>query len=128
MDRELVTEQVLRCVEAVLPGRVTTYGEIAAVIGCGPRVVAAVMTGSGDVAWWRVVNASGRLPEHLVEEATRRWMRESTPLASPGRVHPSVRVDRDELAELAEQPLRQLTESPTRRRAHRDAVGQSSHG
>lgn len=128
MDRELLTEQVLRCVEAVPPGRVTTYGDIAAVIGSGPRVVGAMMSGSGDVAWWRVVNASGRLPEHLVEEASRHWQEESTPMAGPGRVSARARFDRQELAERVQDRLAELSQSPTRRSVTTGAVGQSSHG
>ena len=61
MDEEYV-EAVLSLVERVPPGRVTTYGAIARVIGTGgPRQVGRVMALHGDaVSWWRVVHADGR--------------------------------------------------------------------
>jgi alkylated DNA nucleotide flippase Atl1 len=51
-------------VRLIPPGRVSTYGDIAALVGCGPRQVgyamAALPSGS-DVPWQRVVNARGRI-------------------------------------------------------------------
>ncbi|MDR0960248.1 MAG: MGMT family protein [Propionibacteriaceae bacterium] len=66
-------DAVLLAVESIPPGEVSTYGEIAAVVGRGgPRAVARVLSQhGGDVCWWRVVRADGTIAEHLVEEATR---------------------------------------------------------
>lgn len=51
-----VTEVVLR----IPPGNVSTYGEIAKVVGVGVRYVGWVMAKSEDLPWWRVVNSTGR--------------------------------------------------------------------
>lgn len=74
---ELLLEKVLRAVEQVPPGQVATYGDIAELVGIGPRHVGNVLSrfGSG-VSWWRVVNAHGRLPIHVLPEARQRWAAE----------------------------------------------------
>jgi alkylated DNA nucleotide flippase Atl1 len=65
---ERYAEAVLRLVEDVPPGRVTSYSAVATVLRDvlgtgGPRTVARVMSDRGAaVAWWRVVSAAGRLP------------------------------------------------------------------
>ena len=52
--RELVIERVLRCVELVPPGRVASYGAIAAICGIGPRQVGSIMRHWSDgLPWWR---------------------------------------------------------------------------
>lgn len=63
MDADYV-EAVLAVVAAVPPGRVTTYGEVAAVVGrAGPRQVGQVLGRHGSrVPWWRVVRADGTPP------------------------------------------------------------------
>ena len=80
-------EAVLRLVEAVPPGSVTTYGDLAEMVGRGgPRQVGTVLAryGSG-VPWWRVVRADGRPAEGLAERALRRLGDEDVPLRD-GRV------------------------------------------
>ncbi|MDQ1103592.1 methylated-DNA-protein-cysteine methyltransferase-like protein [Nocardioides zeae] len=76
------TELVLRAVEAVPRGRVTTYGAIADHVGGGgPRRVARVLSRDGaGVCWWRCVRADGTLPAHLHEEALAAYVAEGTPL------------------------------------------------
>jgi len=82
----LVVEHVLRAVECVPPGRVTTYGAIAALVGGTARQVGSVMRFYGnDVAWWRVVNAAGELPPELLARARPRWDEEGISLAESGR-------------------------------------------
>lgn len=74
---ELRVERVLRAVEQIPPGRLVSYGDIGRLVGMGARQVGTVMRHWGsNVAWWRVVNASGRLPEHLRDEARERWAAE----------------------------------------------------
>lgn len=75
-------ESVLRCVEAIEPGRVKTYGLIADELGRGgPRQVARVLSRAGHgVPWWRVVRSDGTLPPHLQEQAMPLWTAEGTPL------------------------------------------------
>lgn len=62
-----------RVVRSIPPGEVATYGEVAAEAGF-PGAARAVGThlsrGEGDLPWWRVVTASGRLvPGHEREHA-----------------------------------------------------------
>lgn len=89
---EEYAEAVLELVEAVPPGRVTTYGEVASVLqgrlgSGGPRTVARVMASHGAaVPWWRCVRADGTLPERLAEEARQQWLSEGTPLRASGAV------------------------------------------
>jgi alkylated DNA nucleotide flippase Atl1 len=81
-DTDELYERVRTIVDAVPPGRVTTYGDIAACFsGVGPRAIGRVMRNdSHDLPWWRVVNASGR-PAPGGEVAARvEYDREGTPL------------------------------------------------
>jgi alkylated DNA nucleotide flippase Atl1 len=81
-------EQVLRIVERVPSGRVTTYGLIADAIGHGgPRQVGAVMAAyGGPVPWWRVVRADGSLPDSHGPEARQAYLAEGTALRPSGAV------------------------------------------
>lgn len=82
---ELVAEHVLRVVERIPRGRVVSYGDIAGIVGIGPRQVGAVMSRyGGGVTWWRVTNAAGHLPEHLLEEARAHWFDEGIPVQAGG--------------------------------------------
>lgn len=84
---DLVVERVLRAVECIPEGRVTTYGDIAAVVGCGPRQVGAIMARwGGAVTWWRVVNARGMLPDPLRVRARAHWIDEGVPTSADGGV------------------------------------------
>lgn len=73
---------VLDVVDAIPPGRVMTYGDIAEYLQRGgPRGVGGVMAREGAaVTWWRVVRANGTLPAHLVVDAQEHWHIEGTPL------------------------------------------------
>ena len=87
MDRDEYVERVLRCVERIPRGRVTTYGAIADVVGSGPRQVGSVMAREGGpVPWWRVVRADGSLPPSHQGEARERYLEEGTPLRPTGRI------------------------------------------
>jgi alkylated DNA nucleotide flippase Atl1 len=72
---------VLGVVRRIPPAKVMTYGDIAEFLEQGTaRQVGAAMAGFGsEVPWWRVVNASGRLPEHLRGEAAANYLAEGTP-------------------------------------------------
>ncbi len=70
-------ERVLRAVEQVPRGHVVSYGDIAALVGIGPRQVGSIMKAyGGNVAWWRVTNAAGDLPPPLRERARQAWAQE----------------------------------------------------
>ncbi|GAA1435308.1 hypothetical protein GCM10009616_32030 [Microlunatus lacustris] len=84
-DREAYVEAVLRLVEQVPAGRVTTYGDLADAVGRGgPRQVGQVLaTWGGGVPWWRVVRADGSPARGHEAEALRRLAAEGTPLRGP---------------------------------------------
>ena len=87
MDQEEYVERVLSCVEAIPPGRVTTYGTIAAFVGGGPRQVGSVMSRhGGPVPWWRVVRADGSPPPCHEGTAGKHYAAEGTPRNGNGRV------------------------------------------
>lgn len=75
-------ERVLGVVQSIPPGRVMSYGEIAATIGSNaPRAVGNVMAyGGSDVPWWRVIRASGHPPVCHEGEALEFYRAEGTPL------------------------------------------------
>lgn len=82
---EFLIEAVLRLVESVPKGRVSTYGQIGRIAGIGPRVVGRIMVDWGaTVPWWRVVNAAGRLPVSLRETALAHWQGEEVALKRGG--------------------------------------------
>lgn len=62
--REQYVEAVLAVAELIPPGRVLSYGDIAALLESGgPRQVGAVMSAHGSaVSWWRVIRANGDPP------------------------------------------------------------------
>jgi len=100
MDEAFV-ERVLCVVEAIPAGRVCSYGDIAELLGVGPRQVGAVMsTYGGGVCWWRVTNSKGELPPRLLEEARQLWWSEGIEPSSSGK---GCRIDahRADLREIA---------------------------
>jgi alkylated DNA nucleotide flippase Atl1 len=76
------TDHVLEIVRAIPPGRVMTYGDVAAVLGSrGARAVGTVMARHGsDVPWWRVVRAGGLAPRGHESRARSHYLSEKTPL------------------------------------------------
>lgn len=72
MDRAELADRVLAVVDLVPAGRVVSYGDIGALLGCSPRQVGWVMSHYGhQVPWWRVVSASGDLP--MADRARPHW-------------------------------------------------------
>lgn len=73
---------VLDVVDTVPPGRVVTYGDVAELMGRGTgRTVGTVLSRYGhEVAWQRVVQASGRPAEPYLAEALRLLAAEGCPL------------------------------------------------
>ena len=85
--------KVLDLAEAIPPGRVMSYGDIAEFLGeGGPRQVGRVMAlWGGAVAWWRVIHADGSLLDGHEQAALARYLEEGTPMrpgghGGPGRV------------------------------------------
>lgn len=83
---DLVAERVLRAVEQIPEGQMASYGDLAALVGAGPRQVGAILRVYGsNVAWWRVTNASGELPAHLHTQMLALWAAEGIALKANGR-------------------------------------------
>lgn len=96
---------VLRVAAAIPPGRVLSYGDIAALLeGMGPRTVGRVLSRHGaDVPWWRVLRADGTVFEPLVSRAAVEYAREGTPLV-PARDGERGRGPRVRMGEARWQP------------------------
>ena len=73
---------VLDIVDTIPPGRVMTYGDVAAALGSrAARAVGQVMSHYGsDVAWWRVIRAGGHPPVEHEALALPFYLAEGTPL------------------------------------------------
>jgi alkylated DNA nucleotide flippase Atl1 len=86
--------RVLDVTEAIPPGRVMSYGDIAEYLGeGGPRQVGRVMAlWGGGVAWWRVIHADGSLLNGHEQAALARYREEGTPMR-PGAHGGPARVD-----------------------------------
>lgn len=79
-------EAVLDVVERIPPGRVLSYGDVAEIVGGGPRQVGHVMSRyGGTVPWWRVVHADGTPAPGHERAAGAAWRAEATPLRPHGR-------------------------------------------
>ncbi len=82
---EWLVERILVAVECVPPGSVVSYGDVAALVGTGPRIVGQVMARYGsEVCWWRVTNTAGKLPAHLIPEAATHWRAEGIGVSNSG--------------------------------------------
>ncbi|MFF4171408.1 MGMT family protein [Streptomyces sp. NPDC001744] len=79
-------ERVLDVADAIPPGRVMTYGDVAEWLGeGGPRQVGRVMALYGAAApWWRVVRADGTLLPGHEPRALAHYREEGTPLRPAG--------------------------------------------
>jgi len=80
--------RVLEVVESIPEGRVMTYGDVAAALGSrAARAVGTVMSHYGaDVAWWRVIRASGHPAVDHESRALEHFRAEGTPLRWAGDV------------------------------------------
>lgn len=80
-------EAVLAIVRLVPSGSVAAYGDVAELLGTGgPRQVGGVMSRRGsDVAWWRIIKASGHAPECHEGTALQHYLQEGTPLVGAYR-------------------------------------------
>ncbi|MFD3742877.1 MGMT family protein [Nocardia sp. NPDC058633] len=80
-------ERVRELVAAIPPGRVATYGDIAAAAGLSSaRTVGWIMrTDSADLPWHRVIGSSGRPAAHLATRQLRLLTEEGVAIVD-GRV------------------------------------------
>ncbi|CBV43986.1 MGMT family protein [Halomonas elongata] len=86
-----LTEQILTILAEIPPGRVTTYGRIAAMTeGATPRMVARALRelpSGHELPWFRVITASRRLADHGgADEQRRRLIDEGVAFDARGRV------------------------------------------
>ncbi|WP_105033404.1 MGMT family protein [Cryobacterium aureum] len=86
--------RVLDVVDSIPPGRVMTYGGVAAQVGSrAARAVGQVMARYGsDVAWWRVIRAGGHPPICHEGQALPHYRAENTPLLTT-KTDAAYRVD-----------------------------------
>jgi alkylated DNA nucleotide flippase Atl1 len=79
---------VLDTVDAIPPGRVMAYGDIAEYLGLGgPRLVARMMSLYGsEVPWWRVLRADGSCAPEVIERQIEKLSEEQTPMRTSDRV------------------------------------------
>jgi methylated-DNA-protein-cysteine methyltransferase-like protein len=82
--------RVVAVVEALQPGEVVTYGEVALEAGRpgAARAVGNLMASVDGLPWWRVVHADGRLVPGNEREQARRLRAEGVTISN-GRVAPS---------------------------------------
>lgn len=75
-------DAVLQVVDLIPPGSVLSYGDIAELLGVGgARQVGSAMSASGSTTtWWRVLRASGHVPEGHTAAALTNFRSEGTPL------------------------------------------------
>lgn len=80
-------ERVLEAAEAIPPGRVMTYGDVAEWLEeGGPRQVGRVMAlYGGAVPWWRVIRSDGAPLPGSELSALAHYREEGTPLRAAGR-------------------------------------------
>ena len=75
---------VLDIVDSIPPGRVMSYGQVAATFGSrSARGVGRIMAHhGGEVPWWRVVRAGGLPPQGHDDEARKHYDAEGTALVT----------------------------------------------
>ncbi|BCW76352.1 MGMT family protein [Arthrobacter sp. NicSoilB11] len=80
--RNEYVQAVLAVVRLVPPGSAVSYGDVAELLGSGgPRQIGSVMSHhGGGVPWWRVLKASGHVPEGHEAEALILYLEEGTAL------------------------------------------------
>ena len=86
---------VLDIVDSIPPGRVMTYGDVAATLGSrAARVVGQTMAQFGaDAPWWRVIRAGGHPPIGHEARALVHYRAEQTPLKPGAEPETGYRVD-----------------------------------
>ena len=74
IERDDFTSAVIEVLEALQPGEVMAYGEVAAEAGYpgAARAVGNLLRSTPGLAWWRVVTSTGRLVPKLENEHAER--------------------------------------------------------
>ena len=73
-DRDDFTEAVIEVLEALEPGDVMAYGEVATEAGYpgAARAVGNLLRTTPGLPWWRIVNSAGRLAPGSAKEQAQR--------------------------------------------------------
>ncbi|HEU4405291.1 MAG TPA: MGMT family protein [Polyangiaceae bacterium] len=81
-----LSARVLELVATIPPGRVLSYGDVAARVGAPtPREVGEVLQHQGhDVPWWRVLRVDGTCAPHLRDRQLALLAAEGAPLSPTG--------------------------------------------
>ena len=80
------TDKIRALVEEIPTGRVVTYGDLANAADVGARQVGQILARRGhDLAWWRVVDASGHPPKDAQETAAQHYEHEGNPFRRAGK-------------------------------------------
>lgn len=105
--------QVYTVVRLIPPGRVVSYGDLAAMFEVNPRLIGRIMAISDghSLPWWRVLNSYGDLPSDLLRLALPHWQDEGIAL-KPNGLGCRIRRHRAELGELADAAERALGPLP----------------
>lgn len=77
-----LSQRILECVEAIPPGRVMSYADVAEYVGTrAARNVGRVLAADGGtVNWHRVLRSDGTCAEHLRAEQLARLRAEGVPI------------------------------------------------
>jgi alkylated DNA nucleotide flippase Atl1 len=119
------SSRVLDVVDAIPPGQVMSYGDIAEYLGAGgPRQVGQVLARYGGGApWWRVTHADGTPAPGHEAQALARYLAEGTPLLSPGGTTPRTpRLSRPDGLDGKERPCIEPVPTGRKTDGHRDVV------
>ena len=109
---ELLVERVLRAVEQVPAVRVVSYGDVADLVGTGPRQVGRIMRDwGGNVPWWRVTSHAGDLGGDLLSRARPHWDTEGIRL-KPNGLGCRIADHRADLDRLADDYARATVDLP----------------
>ncbi|QGU06155.1 Methylated-DNA--protein-cysteine methyltransferase [Corynebacterium occultum] len=83
LQLDALSSRVLDLVELIPPGRVSTYGDIAAQVNSNPRQIGKILATLGHlVPWWRVVRADGS--SAVAARAQEHWAAENIPHRTAG--------------------------------------------
>lgn len=108
---ELLVEKVLIVVEHIPRGRVVSYGDIAGIVGIGPRQAGSVLRHHGSaVPWWRVTSHAGDHIAEIRERAHEHWAEEGI-LVKPNGLGCRICDYRADLSQLAEDYEQALAET-----------------
>ncbi|AGT04159.1 putative methylated-DNA-protein-cysteine methyltransferase [Corynebacterium glutamicum MB001] len=96
LEFDELTSMVLDCADLIPQGKVATYGDIAKIVGTGPRQVGRIMATAGQfTSWWRVVRSDGG--SQVAGTARSKWAEEN--IAFSELSAPKVRMQQHRLSE-----------------------------